>query len=377
MNLRAPTQLFTLLALLGSTAPLGAQGTAFTYQGRLDDGASPASGVYDLRFALFNAASAGLAQGSALTNAATAVSNGLFTVTLDFGNQFPGADRWLELAVRTNGNGAFTTLMPRQALTPTPYAITAGTVTGTISPGQLPANVITNGASGVNLSGSFTGNGGGLTNIPASAVVAAGSNYLDPSSTGSTISGGEFNRIEANAPYSVIAGGLSNSITTNVSFAIISGGQGALASVHGQTAHAAGSFVTKGDAQATEYILRGETVGAVTNAPLFLDGVSKRLTIKLKQTLVFDITVAARNATTLNAGYQIHAMAERTGSSVYLNGSTATPVDVPPIFEDVPGWKVQLRPNAANSSVDVEVTGSTGSTVRWVAVIRATEIFIP
>jgi hypothetical protein len=49
------------------------------------------------------------------------VSNGLFTVTLDFGSEFNGADRWLELAVRTNGGVAFTALTPRQAVMPTPY----------------------------------------------------------------------------------------------------------------------------------------------------------------------------------------------------------------------------------------------------------------
>jgi len=54
------------------------------------------------------------------------VSNGLFTVTLDFGANFPGANRWLEIGVRTNGGGAYTTLSPRQALTATPYAIMAG-----------------------------------------------------------------------------------------------------------------------------------------------------------------------------------------------------------------------------------------------------------
>lgn len=35
-----------------------AQTTAFTYQGRLDDGAGPANGSYDLTFALFSASSA-------------------------------------------------------------------------------------------------------------------------------------------------------------------------------------------------------------------------------------------------------------------------------------------------------------------------------
>src|SRR5271165_4604504 len=105
-----------------------AQGTAFTYQGRMYDGTNPANGIYDLRFGLYDAFTVGTQQGSLLTNSPTAVSNGLFTVTLDFGNQFPGANRWLEIAVRTNGAPTFFTLSPRQALTPAPYAITAGNV---------------------------------------------------------------------------------------------------------------------------------------------------------------------------------------------------------------------------------------------------------
>src|SRR5579872_7349925 len=120
-----------------------AQGTAFTYQGRLNDGAGPANGSYDLQFTVYNALSGGNMAAGPLTNSATAVSNGLFTVTLDFGNQFPGAARWLEIAVRTNGGGAFTTLNPRQPIPTVPYAVTAGNVTGPINGGAIIAGTIT------------------------------------------------------------------------------------------------------------------------------------------------------------------------------------------------------------------------------------------
>ena len=40
----------TLLVLIVTTTMAFAQGTAFTYQGRLNDGGNPANGIYDLRF---------------------------------------------------------------------------------------------------------------------------------------------------------------------------------------------------------------------------------------------------------------------------------------------------------------------------------------
>ncbi len=153
--------LFHLLGTLCLSA--SAQTTAFTYQGRLNNGTNPASGNYDLTFTLFGTVNGAGQVGNTVTNS-TAMTNGLFTVTLDFGNQFPGADRWLEIAVRTNGGVGFTPLSPRQPLTPTPYAVTAANFNGAISLAQLPTNVITNGASGLVLNGTFTGNFGGLTN---------------------------------------------------------------------------------------------------------------------------------------------------------------------------------------------------------------------
>jgi hypothetical protein len=102
------------------------QGTAFTYQGRLNAGGNPATGLYDLTFAVYDMSTGGSQQGPINTNTATAVSNGLFTATVDFGGgAFTGADRWLEIRVRTNAGSGFTTLSPRQKLTPSPYAIFA------------------------------------------------------------------------------------------------------------------------------------------------------------------------------------------------------------------------------------------------------------
>ncbi len=114
-------------------------GTAFTYQGQLKDGGSPANGTYDVRFALYDQLTGGTQQGPTVCADNVAVAEGLFTLELDFGAQFAGQERFLEIAVRTDtglncGNSTgFVTLDPRQALTGTPhalYALNAGTLDG-------------------------------------------------------------------------------------------------------------------------------------------------------------------------------------------------------------------------------------------------------
>src|SRR5580700_3946951 len=116
--------LFLIIALGTQIPTASAQGTAFTYQGRLNSGGSPASGSYDLTFTLYTTNVTGTAIAGPVTNSATTLTNGLFTTLVDFGpDVFTGASNWLELAVRTNGGGSFATLSPRQQVTPTPYAI--------------------------------------------------------------------------------------------------------------------------------------------------------------------------------------------------------------------------------------------------------------
>jgi hypothetical protein len=112
-----------VLSILFSSAVALGQTSSFTYQGRLTDGGTAANGNYDLQFALWDSLSGGTQVGSTQTVNTVAVSNGVFTVSLDFGaNSFPGANRFLEIAARPTG-GSFTLLTPRQPITSTPYAV--------------------------------------------------------------------------------------------------------------------------------------------------------------------------------------------------------------------------------------------------------------
>jgi hypothetical protein len=119
---------FALLTCLSTLSPqlsASSMGTAFTYQGRLAENGNSVNGSYDLQFTLYDAVTNGSVRAGPVTNVAVAVTNGLFTTTLDFGaDVFDGAAGWLEIGVRA-GTNAFTTLSPRQPVTPAPYALYA------------------------------------------------------------------------------------------------------------------------------------------------------------------------------------------------------------------------------------------------------------
>ncbi|HEV2320431.1 MAG TPA: hypothetical protein VGV18_11815, partial [Verrucomicrobiae bacterium] len=168
--------------------PLFGQGTAFMYQGQLGSSGSPANGDYNFKFTLYPAAQTnGVSPASgSLTNDDVAVSNGLFTTTLDFGpGIFTGQSLWLQIGVCTNGAANFTILSPLQPVLPAPYAIfanSAGNLIGELPASQLsgtlPASAfagytntvaLTNGA---NLfAGSFSGNGNAVTNVSVTNLV--------------------------------------------------------------------------------------------------------------------------------------------------------------------------------------------------------------
>lgn len=179
-------------ALISASVMLRAQGTAFMYQGRLNNGVNPATGTYNFTFSLFNASSNGVALAGPLAINNTIVSNGLFSVVLDFGSGvFNGQGCWLQIGVETNGGNTFTTLTPLQPVLPVPYAVmaaSAGSLLGSVSSAQISGNIPASQISGTlsgedvlnvlffnkvataNLSGIFTGDGSGLNNVNATQL---------------------------------------------------------------------------------------------------------------------------------------------------------------------------------------------------------------
>ncbi|MCU0857129.1 MAG: hypothetical protein MUC65_01830 [Pontiellaceae bacterium] len=260
-----------------------AQGTAITYQGRLTDGVSSASGSYDFRFTAYDAATAGSTVGSTATTNGVTLSNGVFTATLNFGaGVFTGPSRWLEIEVKTNGAPSYTTLTPRQPLTPSPYALyapSAGTAdtattanevaTGSVGTAELAAGAvdssrIADGAIAVGdlspavLSNTFWRLGGNASTTPETQFIGTIDNQplefkvvgkrvlrLQPGSAsgtgtpsivggadnnsvyaeGSLIGSGIENIIQLGANSSSIAGGAQNEVHSNANYATIAGGR--------------------------------------------------------------------------------------------------------------------------------------------------------
>jgi hypothetical protein len=80
-----------LLGFLSLLASAVTQGTAFTYQGYLRQGGTPANANHDFQFSLWTTVSGGSQVGATQTLTNVPVQNGLFTVSLDFGTVWDGS----------------------------------------------------------------------------------------------------------------------------------------------------------------------------------------------------------------------------------------------------------------------------------------------
>jgi hypothetical protein len=116
-----------ILLLLAASVASG-QSSFFNFQGRLNDGASPANGHYDLQFRLYDALTGGSRIGPTVTRADSVLVNGVFSTVLSFGSAAfaSGEARFLEISVRPAGSpNEYVVLGARQQLMTVPFALKA------------------------------------------------------------------------------------------------------------------------------------------------------------------------------------------------------------------------------------------------------------
>ena len=240
-----------IITLAVATVSL-AQTTEFTYQGKLTDGGMAANANYDFEFRLFDAAAGGNLLGTQ-TKLGVSVNAGVFTVLLNFGAQFTGAERWLEIGVKPVGSGGgYQQLLPRQQISSSPYAVkslnaeqlggiaASGFVQNTTAPQTANFNITGNGTIGGNL----TVNGTLTANLPsgdASYVQnrttqqpgttnfnISGNGTISGTLTATTVNGNTFSGLSMNSGVYRIGGEnvLKNFGTRNIFVGNNSGGNG-------------------------------------------------------------------------------------------------------------------------------------------------------
>jgi hypothetical protein len=115
--------LCNLLLATATAALADPVSTGFTFQGYLEKDALPYTGFADFQLALHDAQSDGAQVGTTQTYTGIFVTQGLFTIGVDFGAVFDGSERWLSVAVQGAGDAGYTAFGGRLQVQATPYAL--------------------------------------------------------------------------------------------------------------------------------------------------------------------------------------------------------------------------------------------------------------
>lgn len=213
--------------------------------------------------------------------------------------------------------------------------------------------------------------GGELNTASGFASAVDGGQQNTASASYSRVGGG-YNNF-ATAPGALVSGG-ANNVAAGVDSSIPGGFLGSTA-LHGQVAHAAGSFSgAAGTAQASEYVLRAATSDA-TSTSLFLDGASVTLLFEAGRAALVDIQVIALQnnvagnlaAWSFRCIYQVNPAG--TGF-LFPTGCGKTAVQKDPSAST---WEATVAKGASQELL-ITATGEAAKNIRWVATVRATEV---
>lgn len=138
----------------------------------------------------------------------------------------------------------------------------------------------------------------------------------------------------------------------------------------GQRSHASGRFAANGDAQSVLFVLRNKTTNN-TPTTLFLDGSSTRLTIPSGKTMSCQVTVKG-----IKSDGSAKARFVRLVEITNVGGTTSLDTSVEAIGTDYnpSGCDCDITPDDTNDAIQINVTGITAETWRWVAIVEGLEI---
>lgn len=152
-------------------------------------------------------------------------------------------------------------------------------------------------------------------------------------------------------------------------------GNQSLARTQGSVVQASGRFASTGDAQAGRYLLRTHTINNVATE-LFINGTAggARLILPDDSTWTFKVTITGHRTDASNghAGYTASGVIYRASgaSTTTIQGSVQKTV----LAESNPSWDINISADPINGSLRITVTGETGKTIRWVALVETVEV---
>jgi hypothetical protein len=147
-------------------------------------------------------------------------------------------------------------------------------------------------------------------------------------------------------------------------------GNGCDPTLPGQVTQSSGQFSTAGDANTSQYVMFRETTDGSTQ-DLYLDGVGSLLTVPDNSTTFFNIVLVANEQSSTNiAAYKFEfTVLKQVGGATITMGL----VDKYEV-ESVSAWGANVSVNTTDGTMRLNVTGTSGATIRWVARVTAVQV---
>jgi hypothetical protein len=241
------------------------------------------------------------------------------------------------------------------------------------SEGTFGANGIASGAENT-VSSDYSFIGGGWQNsVSSDYSFIGGGSQNSVSACYSVIVGGWQNT--ASAYTSTISGGYCNCSNVSARISSITGGAYAVAYRWGQRTFATARFNVNGDAQYSEFIFSGTSIGD-TPKTLSLAGDSNSQNLNLRSGFAMGATInifGLKTDGTQAAHYVRKVAIQNVGGTAQIIGSVST---IGTDMETQAGYDVLITADNGSKSLVITVYGVAGETIRWIAHVSAVETAI-